>query len=320
MVSLRSACLGLLAVLLAIPSAAQPSAADPLPRSGRCDLRAVDWGNFTYPDFVLKNGKTAKSPDENGFVTELQTKEIAYGDLRGDGSLAAFVPVYSGGPADHDEPIFVYEMGPGCVPRLALKTGGLDATPGQVTAHAYGFKRLDTNLRERKFAVRWTGDRFAEAEVPYPPLPPETAPLPRICDLHKVDWYNFAFPGFVALRDSGGADRNAQPGQANCWYQSVDYGDLDGNGAPEAYLGIQCSTPGPSPQSYFRAAVLEQTPGCGVRSLGILDGGGDGTGTVNGQTYVIATTFPKPDGSQGQKQWTYRRAGGRWTFTTETPR
>jgi hypothetical protein len=154
------------------------------------------------------------------------------------------------------------------------------------------------------------------------------APPAKVCDLHKVDWANFQIPNGPAFTN-GQANSSPWPDDLNC-SQSVQYGDLDGNGSDEAYLYVECgqlmyhtggpcNAPGASciqqcgTASFF---VFEMGPSCSPRFLGALDGGPHAKGTIVGQTFIVELpaqfgTDPPCDAS-GHRRVAYRLSNGKF--------
>jgi PAN domain len=320
----------------------------PGPASGRCDVRRFDWGNMSYPDFVLRRGSAKTDP---GWHIGLQDKDIVYGDLRGDGSRLAFVPIYEGGDVDGTTRIFVVDADPSCAPRLLLTTGGQLNVGGKVLGGGYVFERFNNALNSsEKINVHWVNGRLIETTVtPVPPMPASapavqgrvaaqvaptnTATPPgspgKMCDLRKVDWANFQIPSGPAFTN-GQANSSPWPDDLNCT-QSVQYADLDGNGADEAYLYVECgqvmyhtggacNAPGASCIQQCGAAmfyVFEMGPNCAPRLLGVLDGGPQAKGTIAGQAFIVDLpahfgTDPPCD-SSGHRRVAYRLSNGKFS-------
>jgi hypothetical protein len=285
---------------------------------GHCDVRRVDWRNMTYPDFVLRGGSAKTDP---GWHIELQDKDIVYGDLRGDGSKLAFVPVYEGGDADGTTAIFVVDADSSCAPRLLLTTGGQLNTSGKIVGGGYVFERYDNALgSDVKIEVRWVGGRLIEARAPQGAAPstpsPSTAPIPPsrtqgaapvgACDLHTVNWKNMSYPApadsFVSafhLRD--GQAPNVISGHGGCPgmnadptyeedkgysidFQGVSYGDIEGKGSPQAFVSFDFAGIGCGSESRSAVYVFKMADDhCSVRSLGTVGYGG---GKIVGNIYV----------------------------------
>jgi len=130
--------------------------------AGHCDLRKTDWGNMEYPGYVLKSGSMKGS---DGIHADLLKKDIVYGDLRGDGSLLAFVPVFTG-TVEGAVNIYVVDADPSCKLRLLMTTGGQPAGgPGKIVGPSYVFTREAAVGGEERVEVRWTGGRLMEPKV-----------------------------------------------------------------------------------------------------------------------------------------------------------
>lgn len=136
------------------------------------------------------------------------------------------------------------------------------------------------------------------------------------CDLRKVDWSNFNYPGIVNLRKGTGSD-GAGGSTDDCSLDGVDYGDLDANGLTEAYAVIRCSPGGTASSDHATVAVLEMRPPCALHDLGTIVAGWQATGKVAGRSYVVERPYAK--GSEpsccptGQQRETFRLSGGKWT-------
>jgi len=136
------------------------------------------------------------------------------------------------------------------------------------------------------------------------------------CDIRKVDWSNFNYPGIVNLRRGTGSD-GAGGSMDDCSFDGVDYGDLDANGLTEAYAVIRCSPGGTASSDHATVAVLEMRPPCALHDLGTIDAGWQATGKVAGRSYVVERPYTK--GSEpsccptGQQRETFRLSGGKWT-------
>ena len=104
-------------------------------RQGQCDSQAIDWRNFSYPDYALHDGSGAVT--DPTFHITLLDQGIVYGDIRGTGSPVAFVPVSTGASADMTLDILVYEEDPSCKPRFLFKTGGVAGSAGKIVGPSY---------------------------------------------------------------------------------------------------------------------------------------------------------------------------------------
>jgi hypothetical protein len=281
--------------------------------TARCDIRNTDWRNMSYPGIVLTNGLEHADP---GFHTELQAKDIVYGDLRGDRSIMAFVPIYEGSDAEGKTNIFVVDADPMCKPRLLMTTGGQLNTSGKIVGASYLFERYDNELGgEVRIEVRWVGGRLVEGSAPQgaPPSTPSppgaTVPVanrtvpspspitptatpaassapsparkqPGVCELRRVDWKNVTIPGGLTFkRGTASSGETAWgPASEDCGLDKVEYADLDGNGFEETYLSIHCN-PGQSFSSNdHTVAVVEMGPNCTLRLLTTIEGGPYGHG------------------------------------------
>jgi hypothetical protein len=145
---------------------------------------------------------------------------------------------------------------------------------------------------------------LAAAAAAPPPAPVQAAvaaPAPAAaggCNLQKVDWKNFRYPGGVRLKDG-----HAQVGsedEGEYWeFDSIAHGDLNRNGKPEAFVLLASNPSGGNAYPSGSLFVFEPDAGCKPRhQVTILTGDMSRIASVTGDALVIERPFWKPDDSR----------------------
>jgi hypothetical protein len=112
---------------------------------GACDVKKVDWANRTYMGPFNGAFTLAKGGAHNAATGEIyQLGPVSYGDLNGNGSTEAYVPIQGpGGPRGGLHlTVYVYEVDKSCVAKLlANLDGGPYAETGALKGKAYVIHR-----------------------------------------------------------------------------------------------------------------------------------------------------------------------------------
>jgi hypothetical protein len=112
---------------------------------GACEVKKVDWANRMYMGPFNGAFTLAKGGAHNTATGELyQLGPVSYGDLNGNGSTEAYVPIQGpGGPrGGYHLTVYVYEVDKSCVAKLlANLDGGPYAETGALKGKAYVIQR-----------------------------------------------------------------------------------------------------------------------------------------------------------------------------------
>lgn len=285
-------------------------AAPPAPPAPDCDLRRVDWANFTYPRYTLTKGQFTLPPEQGGGGT-VDTPNILYADLNKNGKLEAWVPVGFGGGDWGGVDLWVFETDAQCRPQLVFQRQEvMGGSSGSIVGDRYLYSRATSASEDTQLLleIRFAGGKFVESQgVVMPPT--------AMCDLHQVDFANGTMPGLGSFKKGQGSGS-----AANCNTGKALFADLDGDGALEAYVPVACALVPPQPPNQTHFFVFEVGPACALRYDRSLPGGVNAVGTIVGSSLVVDAQVPHPGETgawSGVRRTTYRRANGAFTSTQQ---
>ena len=161
----------------ALVPAAAVAATPPAPVT-ECDIHKVDWKNYAFTDYKLKDGTFVAHLDGcddcDGYGSQIEASKIVYGDLNKNSKPEAYVPVSNHSPTAEDLDLWVFENDADCHPQVVFKsTHAMMAHGGSIVSGSYVYLRqpdFNDPAHWQKVEVRPVNGHFIEAKLtPAPP-------------------------------------------------------------------------------------------------------------------------------------------------------